>query len=150
MLLAGALAFLEGLWRATRSAYLMQVWRVERWLREHRLTIAEFREFLVREKAVPHFVGVRKTHDTHQTHTACRAPDATERRPKHTTSEPKVHFNRRRHRYGRSFLLTRREFPLLYSFDSFFIESQAEAPQHSNVYCLASRIDLDVQDNRTL
>ena len=28
MLLAGALAFLEGLWRATRSAHPMQVWRV--------------------------------------------------------------------------------------------------------------------------
>ena len=31
-LLAAALAFLEGLWRATRSAHPMQVWRVERWL----------------------------------------------------------------------------------------------------------------------
>ena len=54
MLLAEALAFLEGLWRATRSAHPMQVWRVERWLRHHRLTIAQFREFLAREKAVPH------------------------------------------------------------------------------------------------
>jgi hypothetical protein len=32
MLLAAVLAFLEGLWRATRSAHPMQVWRVERWL----------------------------------------------------------------------------------------------------------------------
>jgi hypothetical protein len=97
MSLAAALAFLEGLWRATRSAHPMQVWRVERWLRDHRSTIVQFREFLAREKAVPHFVGVRKTHDTHQTHTACRAPDATERRPEHIASELKVHFNRRRH-----------------------------------------------------
>jgi hypothetical protein len=56
MLLAAALAFLEGLWRATRSAHPMQVWRVERWLRDHRLTIAQFREFLAREKAVPHSI----------------------------------------------------------------------------------------------
>jgi hypothetical protein len=31
----------------------MQVWRVERWLRDHRWTIAQFREFLAWEKAVP-------------------------------------------------------------------------------------------------
>jgi hypothetical protein len=54
MLLAAALAFLEGLWRATRSVHPMQVWRVERWLRDHRLTIAQFQEFLAGEKAVPH------------------------------------------------------------------------------------------------
>jgi hypothetical protein len=34
----------------------MQVWRVERWLRDHRLTIAQFREFLAREKAVQHSI----------------------------------------------------------------------------------------------
>jgi hypothetical protein len=54
MLLAEALAFLEGLWRETRSPHSMAVWRVERWLRDHRLTIAQFQEFLAREKAVPH------------------------------------------------------------------------------------------------
>ena len=54
MLLAEALAFLEGLWRATRSPHSMAVWRVERWLRDHRWTIVQFREFLAREKAVPH------------------------------------------------------------------------------------------------
>ena len=54
MLLAEALAFLEGLWRATRSPHSMAVWRVERWLRDHRLTIAQFQQFLAREKAVPH------------------------------------------------------------------------------------------------
>ena len=54
MLLAEALAFLEGLWRATRSPHSMAVWRVGRWLRDHRLTIAQFQEFLAREKAVPH------------------------------------------------------------------------------------------------
>jgi hypothetical protein len=41
--------------------------------------------------------GMEKTHDIHQAHTACRAPDATERMPEHTASEPKVHFNRRQH-----------------------------------------------------
>ena len=55
MLLAAVLAFLEGLWRATRSAH-PAVWRVERWLRDHRWTIAQFREFLAWEKAVPHSV----------------------------------------------------------------------------------------------
>jgi hypothetical protein len=43
MLLAAALAFLEGLWRATRGAHPMQVWRIERWLRDYRSTIAQFR-----------------------------------------------------------------------------------------------------------
>ena len=46
MLLARALAFLEGLWWTTRSAHPMQVWQVERWLRDHRWTIVQFREFL--------------------------------------------------------------------------------------------------------
>jgi len=32
----------------------MQVWRVERWLRDHRATLAQFQEFLAREKAIPH------------------------------------------------------------------------------------------------
>jgi hypothetical protein len=54
MLLAAALAFLEGLWRATRCPHPMQAWRVERWLRDHRATLAQFQEFLAREKAVPH------------------------------------------------------------------------------------------------
>ena len=56
MLLAAVLAFLEGLWRATRSVHPMQVWRVERWLRDHRSTIAQFRAFLTREKAVQHSI----------------------------------------------------------------------------------------------
>jgi hypothetical protein len=56
MLLAEALAFLEGLWRATRSAHPIQVWRVERWLRDHRWTIVQFREFLAREKAAQHSI----------------------------------------------------------------------------------------------
>jgi hypothetical protein len=55
MLLAAVLAFLEGLWRATRSAH-PAVWRVERWLRDHRWTIAQFREFLAREKADRHAI----------------------------------------------------------------------------------------------
>ena len=57
MLLAAALAFREGLWRATRSAHPMQVWRVERWLREHRATIVQFlRVPGAGEKAVQHSI----------------------------------------------------------------------------------------------
>jgi hypothetical protein len=47
VLLAAALSFLEGLYGATRSSHSMQVYSVERWLRQHRVRLGELRVHLV-------------------------------------------------------------------------------------------------------